>query len=555
MTENELRDFLRQHYPFENEACEWKEFKNLTHSVSGSKGDDIISYVSAIANMEGGHLIIGVQDKTLEIVGIQDFHDYTIENIKPRIFGKCTNLDSEGFRLDEFVTSDTYKTIWVFHIPKHKPRLPVYAHEKAWQRMGDSLKELTPERRDAILNEPIIETDWSAQIIENATLSDLDREAVNLAQKKFKEAHMRESFADDIDQWSDETFLDKAKITIQGRITNAAIALLGKPESSHFLLPSIAEITWKLDAEEQAYEHFGPPFLLNTTMLLRYIRNIRFKIFPDNQLLATEVEKYEPRVILEALHNCIAHQDYALRSRIVVTEKRDRLIFESAGNFYDGKAEDYYFGQKTPKKYRNPWLAKAMVSLGMIDTVGYGIHSMIVAQRNRYFPLPDYSKSEPRKVVLEIFGHTIDENYTKLLIEKKEDLPLDIVILLDRVQKKQPIPEEASIKLKRIGLIEGRKPHFFVSEKIAAVTGAKAAYTRNRELDKSFYKELVIQHLSKFGPTPRHQIEEFLLPKLPDILKPEQKIHKIKNLLTEMRAKDGSIQSIGKGPKSLWKLT
>jgi ATP-dependent DNA helicase RecG len=71
--------------------------------------------------------------------------------------------------------------------------------------MGDSLKELTPERRDAILNEPIIEADWSAQLIENATLSDLDREAVNLARKKFKEAHMKESFADDIDQWSDVT--------------------------------------------------------------------------------------------------------------------------------------------------------------------------------------------------------------------------------------------------------------------------------------------------------------------------------------------------------------
>jgi ATP-dependent DNA helicase RecG len=70
MTENELIDLLRQHYPFENEACEWKECKNLRHSVSGSKGDDIISYISAIANMEGGHLIIGVQDKTLEIVGI-----------------------------------------------------------------------------------------------------------------------------------------------------------------------------------------------------------------------------------------------------------------------------------------------------------------------------------------------------------------------------------------------------------------------------------------------------------------------------------------------------
>ena len=69
MTQNELREYLLHLYPHENETCEWKEFKNLTHAVSGDKGNDIISYISALANMDGGELIIGVMDKTLSIVG------------------------------------------------------------------------------------------------------------------------------------------------------------------------------------------------------------------------------------------------------------------------------------------------------------------------------------------------------------------------------------------------------------------------------------------------------------------------------------------------------
>jgi ATP-dependent DNA helicase RecG len=146
-------------------------------------------------------------------------------------------------------------------------------------------------------------------------------------------------------------------------------------ESVHFLSPAPAQITWKLEGEERAYEHFGPPFLLTTTEVLRRIRNINYKIFPDNQLLATEVSKYDTRVILEGLHNCIAHQDYTLCSRIVVTEKADRLIFENAGSFYEGKPEDYFSGERTPKRYRNPWLAQAMVNLNMIDTVGRAGHS------------------------------------------------------------------------------------------------------------------------------------------------------------------------------------
>jgi ATP-dependent DNA helicase RecG len=162
---------------------------------------------------------------------------------------------------------------------------------------------------------------------------------------------------------------------------------------------------------------------------------VKYRFFPDNELLATTVNKYDTRVILEAMHNCIAHEDYSGHSRIVVAEKLDRLIFSNAGSFFEGNPKDYSVGDKTPERYRNPWLVNAMVNLGMIDTLGYGIHTMFVEQRKRYFPLPDYLLSEPQKVILQIYGHSIDENYSKVLMERKE-MPLHQVILLDRIQKK-----------------------------------------------------------------------------------------------------------------------
>lgn len=553
MTEKELREYLLRLYPAENETCEWKEFKNLTHAVSGDKGNDIISYISALANMDGGELIIGVMDKTLAIVGIENQHSYTPENIRLRILTKCPNLDSEGFRVEPFITSDTAKRVWIFHVPRHKLRLPVYAHDKAWQRIDDSLVELRPERLVNILAELIEVVDWSAQIVPEASLDDLDSEALALAREKFKEKNLNSSFADEILNWDTRTFLDKARITIQGNITRAALILLGKPESTHFLSPALTQITWKLEGEERAYEHFEPPFLLATTAVLRRIRNIKYKIFPDNQLLATEVNKYDTRVILEALHNCIAHQDYTLYSRIVVTEKVDRLIFENAGSFFDGRPEDYFIGERTPQRYRNQWLAQGMVNLNMIDTVGHGIHTMIMTQRQRYFPLPDYGKSDTRKVVLEIFGHLIDENYTKLLLER-QDLPLSTVILLDRIQKRQPITVEAVNMLRKLGLIEGRKPNFFVSAKIAAATDTKPSYTRNRGLEKARLKEFVLQHIREFGPTPRIQLEELLFSMLPDVLSTEKKRNKVKNLLTEMRMRDRSILCRTKGATPLWEI-
>ncbi|WP_438300421.1 RNA-binding domain-containing protein [Pseudomonas sp. NMS19W] len=552
MNEADLQLYLREIFPKKSAACEWKEFKNLTHAVSGRKGEDIASYLSAIANMKGGHLVIGVEDASLRIVGIEKFHDYTPENIRQRLLGRCTNLDSEGFRIEAIKTSDTSKVVWIFHIPQHQPRLPVYAHDKAWQRLDDALIEMRPERLHAILGEPIDNRDWSAETVEDATLADLDEQALIVAREKFSEKYRHAPFAADIPNWDTATFLDKAKITIQGRITHTALLLLGQPQSSHFL-PTLAQITWKLTGEEQAYEHFGPPFLLATTQVLHRIRNIGYKLFPQNQLLATEVSKYDPRVILEALHNCIAHQDYQLKSRIIVTERIDRLVFENAGGFFEGKPEDYFSGEQTPTRYRNPWLTQAMVSLSMIDTMGFGIRTMTLSQRSRFFPLPDYSKSEAHKVVLEIYGHVIDENYTRLLLEH-EDLPLNTVMLLDSVQKKQPINDAAAAMLRKQGLIEGRKPNYYTAAQVAKSTGNKSDYIRNRAFNDAYYKTLILDYLKHYGSASRDELITLILDKLSDALDEKQKQNKFRNLLNAMSTRDKTIEKSGGLHKGRWAL-
>jgi ATP-dependent DNA helicase RecG len=150
MTELELHQYLLREYPQENARCEWKEFKNLKNSFCGDEKDDVISYVSAIANMEGGFLVVGVHDKTLEIVGT-DTYNYDRQKAILRLTDRCANLSSEGLDIEEFITDDTKKKVWVIHIPKHQPKRPVYAHDKAWQRIEDSLVELTQEHLNAIL--------------------------------------------------------------------------------------------------------------------------------------------------------------------------------------------------------------------------------------------------------------------------------------------------------------------------------------------------------------------------------------------------------------------
>ena len=186
--------------PRENARCEWKEFKNLKNSFCGDEKDDVISYVSAIANMEGGFLVVGVHDKSLEIVGT-DTYNYGRQKAILRLTDRCANLSSEGLDIEEFITDDTKKKVWVISIPKHRPKLPVYAHDKAWQRIEDSLVELTSERLNAILEETSPTYDWSAETIIEATIDDLDSRALQKAREEYKSVHPR--LAEEVDAWSD----------------------------------------------------------------------------------------------------------------------------------------------------------------------------------------------------------------------------------------------------------------------------------------------------------------------------------------------------------------
>ncbi len=76
MLELDLQQYLLRNYSQENAHCEWKENKNLKNSFCGDEKDDVISYVSAIANMKGGYLVMGVHDKTWKLS--EQIHTTTI---------------------------------------------------------------------------------------------------------------------------------------------------------------------------------------------------------------------------------------------------------------------------------------------------------------------------------------------------------------------------------------------------------------------------------------------------------------------------------------------
>lgn len=542
MTSQELQQYLLREFPQENARCEWKEMKNLKNLFAGDEKNDVISYVAAIANMEGGHLVIGVQYKTLEIVGT-DLSKFNLnaQSAVWKLLEHCTNLSSEGLSIDEYTTEDSHKTVWIIHIPKHLPRRPVYAHKKAWQRVEDSLVEMTQERLAAILEEPVFEAkDWSAEIVPNAVLTDLDELAVAKARVMFKKVHASKIPAEEIDAWTVEELLSNSGIMIDGKLTRAAIILLGKPVSVFKLRPAVVEVTWTLRDERQEvvdYEHFTAPFILTVDQILSKIRNLTMRELPGGTLFPETMKQYDDYTIREALHNAIAHQDYTLQQRINFVENPGYLYYANGGSFIPGTLQNVLTTKGPQRYFRNECLCRAMVNFNMIDTVSRGIKKMFNEQWKRHFPMPDYEIDALNKEVgVKIYGNTINEKYTELLKENNT-LTLEDCILLDAVQKRHRISEKDVVALLNRGLLEGDTSEYNISLDIAKKTKQLPYYTHNRGLDKAKLQHMILQYLQNAGSVgaKRDAIFDYLRDVLPRNKTPEQQERMVGNILAEMK--------------------
>ncbi|MDY5388610.1 MAG: putative DNA binding domain-containing protein [Muribaculaceae bacterium] len=539
MTQLELQQYLRREYPQENARCEWKEFKNLKNSFCGNEKDDVISYVSAIANMEGGFLVVGVHDKTLEIVGT-DTYNYDRQKAILRLTERCTNLSSEGLDIEEYITDDNQKVVWVIHIPKHQPKRPVYAHDKAWQRIEDSLVELTQERLNAILDEPLFtDTDWSAVIVPNATIEDLDEVAIAKAKVMFKKVHSRIP-AEEVNAWSIPEFLSNAGVMIDGGITRAAIILLGKPVSVFKLRPAVVRVTWSLRDEKQNvvdYEHFTAPFILTVDQILAKVRNLTMREMPGGTLFPDVMQQYDDYSMREILHNCIAHQDYTLQERINLVENPGFLYYANGGSFIPGSIQKALATHGPQRHYRNECLCNAMVNFNMIDIVGRGIRKIFNQQWERRFPMPDYEIDAANKeVAVRLYGNAINEKYTKLLKENK-DLSLEDCILLDAVQKGHRLNGSDAKNLFERGLVEGEYPDLTISLRIARQTKQLPEYTKSKGLEKQKLIQMILQYLKNAGEegSKRDGIYEYLKDVLPQNKTREQQLRMLGDLLNSMK--------------------
>ncbi len=543
---------------WEHETVEFKEAKG------GYSSEKIGQYFSAISNeanlrhQQFGWLVMGVSEKgnrhpvgTNFKVGERSL----LEKFKNEIAQSTT--DGATF-LDIIELFPSYENkvcrVLMFKIPAAVAGMPTAWKNRYYSRAGESLELLPQTKIDIIRSRERL--DWSKQVLSGAKFEHLDKDAIALAREKYLKKMNRPHISEEVSKMTDEQFLTKIKLMVDGNITNACMVLLGNSDYDHlFSTPPI--MMWRLYGADQSmkdYEIYHIPFLTVVDKIFPKIRNLTYRYMPNQMsLFPVETQQYDMWMLRELLNNCIAHANYQLGGRIYLNEFEDQIVVTNPGEFLPQSVEKVLQPGYSPPFYKNQLLAESMVNFHMIDTATSGIQKVFRIQRDKYFPMPDYDLSSGAEVRVTVYGKTLNDAYMHILFNHPE-LPLETVFLLDCVQKGIGIDKKAADYLRKQKMIEGRYPNIYPSADVSQVTQDEAQYIHNKAFDDQYYKDLIVSYLKTYKSASKSQIRELLWEKLPAVLTDPQKESKVGNLLTALR-KNGVIETNSKNQqKSKWVL-
>ena len=552
--DNSIGIFLSLIGKRENEVV---EFKRAEHNFDF---DDLGKYFSALGNeanlrgLEFAWLIFGYDEKKHSIVGTYYKNGEGALNNLKHDFAQHTT-DGQTFREIIPVQVDG-KRILMFKIPASPRNIVMKWKGIAYGRDGESLKPLNQSKQDEIRRQTP-EPDWSAEIVPNATIDDLDELALATARIMYKKVHSSTIPASEVDEWTVEEFLSHSEMMRDGGLTRAAILLLGKPIALQKMHPVNAQITWvwkDVDGEVVDYEHYTIPYILTVDKIFSRIRNRTMRELPGGTLFPDTMKQYEDYSIREVLHNCIAHQDYRLQGRITVVENEGFLYYSNRGAFIPQTIEKVLNDKGPQKDYRNVCLTHGMVHFNMIDTVGRGIPKLFKEQRRRFFPMPEYEIDEKEQTVsVTLYGISTDDAYADIL-KSNPTLSLMECLWLDAVRSHKPITKEAAKHLKERKLIEGRAPRYNIALSVARDVEQVGRYTKETGLNKKAMIKMVLQLGLNAGETgfKRADALEVLEHSLPASMTKTQKLNHVSNMLRVLQG-EGYLEKSEN--RKIWLLT
>jgi ATP-dependent DNA helicase RecG len=505
--------------------------------------DELVRYCVALANGGGAKMILGVTDsRPRRVVGTSAFPEPG--RTETDVFGRT----GHQVRIEEYLHEGG--RVLIVHVPGRSPGTAWSERGTYWTRVGESLIPMTDDQLRTVHNE--VASDFSAAAAAGVTLADLDPAAI----AEFRHRWARRTGSERISSWNDIETLQNAELLQDGALTNAAVLLMGTGRCLNEHLPQ-AEVIFEYRSSEaagpaQERVEFREGFLLFHDRIWGRINQRNDRQSYQDGLFRAEVLTFDEGVIREALLNAVAHRDYRLGGSVFVRQYSRRLQVTSPGGFPPGVTPTNLLDEQNP---RNRRLAEALARCGLVERAGQGVNLMFERSVMQSKPLPDYSNTAAHEVRVTLYGSVTNPAFLRFIErvgqETLSGFSTGDLLVLDRLQKDEPIPEELRVRLPRlvqIGVVEtigrGRGTRYLLSRRFYAAMGQAGAYTRRRGLDREANKALLLQHLGHRATAgcPMSELEQVL---------PSQSRAQLKRFLDELRV-ERRVHLVGRRRWARW---
>lgn len=521
----------------EDEHLEFKEAKSNFHF------DKLVKYCAALANECGGRMILGVTNRRPRtVVGSEAFDD--LERTKAGL------IERLHLRINAAALSHADGRVVVFDVPSRPIGHPIQIEGAYWMRGGEDLIPMTPDMLKRIFDEA--GPDFSAEVCPGVTLNDLDATAIEQLRIRW----VRKSRNDKLAQLPMPQLLSDAGLCDERGVTYAALVLLGTRTALERYLAD-AEVIFEYRATETAgpanqRENFRQGFLQFYDRLWDLV-NLRndTQHFQDG-LLMNDIPTFSEGAVREAVLNAVSHRDYRRTGSVFVRQYPRRIEVVSPGGLPTGITIDNILNRQLP---RNRRIAETLERCGLVERAGQGANRMYEESIRQSKPLPDFSATDDHQVAVTLDGEVQDPAFLRFL----EKIGADRVgawstqdfLVLDLVRRGEKTPEELRPTLntllgqhvvERIGT--GRGVRYLLARRYYVIAGKKGVYTRDRGLDRSTNKALLLKHIRD------NAAEGARLAELAQVL-PALSEGRIQRLLRELKA-EGSAVVVGRTKGARW---
>lgn len=486
-----------------------REFKSDRRQMSDNA---IYEEVVALANSDGGVLLIGVEDDG-RVSGARPRHETTTEPIKVQSAIFNNTVPSINTRVSVVPHDDSLVlAIEVDPYPEPcatsggkslrraidsngKPQtVPFYPREQRSRRADLGLLDFSAQRMDGVSFDSLdpLEFERCRQTI---TRLRGDRSLLDLSNEEMAKA------------------LRLVETHGKGLIPNVAgLLLLGREDVLRDVLPTHEVYFQVLDAQGnvKVNDTFRAP-------LLHVLADLEARFAARNEerevtlgLFRLPIPDYSPEGYREAVNNAVLHRNYTRLGGVYVQWQPDHLLITSPGALPEGITVDNILVHEP--KPRNPRLAEAFKRLGLVEQTGRGVDKIFIGQIRYGRPAPDYSRSDGDGVRVVLQGGRPSLEFAAFVYEQDKQgnpLNLDELLVLNTLHAQRRIDANEAGRIIQKGDAQARAVLEHLLELgLAEARGEKKGrvYMLAASLYRRFHMEAEYIRAKGFAPLQQEQM-------------------------------------------------